>query len=384
MSNANDYEELKTWDDLKCDMNILRGIYSIGFENPSPIQKKAIIPMNSGNDIIAQAQSGTGKTGCFSICSLMSVDVSLKSTQVLIISPTHELTSQTKSVIDKIGTFMDGLKTKMLIGGTSIDSDIQYFNRNKPHIILGCPGRLLDMLKRNKIKTNHLKLLVIDEADELLSNDFKSQIYNIFQYMNDNIQVSLFSATMPEDLVDITQKFMRNPVEILVKSEQLTLEGIKQYYIALDRDDDKYSTLKDIYNMLSINQCIIYCNSVNRVQDLYEAMINENFPVCRIHSKMSKEERNVNYNGFKLGEQRVLISSNVTARGIDIQQVSVVINFDVPNDIYTYLHRIGRSGRWGRKGTGINFVTKRDLSKLKNIEEYYSTNIQEFPANVVL
>lgn len=374
--------DINSWDDLDCDMNLLRGIHSIGFENPSPIQKKAILPMNTGRDIIGQAQSGTGKTGCFSIGTLMRLDVEQNTTQVIILSPTHELTQQTKMVIDKIGSYMNGLKTKSLIGGVSVDNDVKYLKNNKPHILLGCPGRINDMLKRRRIDTDSLKLLVIDEADELLSNDFKSQIYNIFQYMPDNIQVALFSATLPKDLINITNKFMRNPIEILVKSEQLTLDGIKQYYIALDCDNDKYSTLKDLYNMLTINQCIIYCNSVSRVQELYEAMDNEKFPVCRIHSKMSKEERKKNYEDFKLGTQRVLISSNVTARGVDIQQVSVVINFDIPNDVYTYLHRIGRSGRWGRKGTGINFVTKRDLTKMKNIEQYYSTEIQEMPSNV--
>ena len=373
---------IDSWEDLDCDINLLRGIHSIGFEKPSPIQKKAILPMNSGRDIIAQAQSGTGKTGCFSIGTLMRIDVTKETTQAIILSPTHELTYQTKNVIDSIGSFMKNLTTKSLIGGVSLDNDIKYFKYNTPHIVLGCPGRIHDMLKRRRIDIQNVKLLVIDEADELLSNDFKSQIYNIFQHMPNDIQVALFSATLPTDLVNITSKFMRNPVEILVKSEQLTLEGIKQYYIALDKDDDKYFTLKDIYNMLTINQCIIYCNSVNRVENLYEAMTRENFPVCRIHSKMSKEERKENYDSFKLGSQRVLISSDITARGVDIQQVSVVINFDIPNDVHIYLHRIGRSGRWGRKGTGINFVTKRDVTKLQAIEEYYSTEIMEMPINV--
>ena len=374
--------EINSWDDLDLNPKLLRGIFAYGFEKPSPIQKKAILPMNSGRDIIAQAQSGTGKTGCFSIGTLMRIDVTKETTQAIILSPTHELTYQTKNVIDSIGSFMKNLTTKSLIGGVSLDNDIKYFKYNTPHIVLGCPGRIHDMLKRRRIDIQNVKLLVIDEADELLSNDFKSQIYNIFQHMPNDIQVALFSATLPTDLVNITSKFMRNPVEILVKSEQLTLEGIKQYYIALDKDDDKYFTLKDIYNMLTINQCIIYCNSVNRVENLYEAMTRENFPVCRIHSKMSKEERKENYDSFKLGSQRVLISSDITARGVDIQQVSVVINFDIPNDVHIYLHRIGRSGRWGRKGTGINFVTKRDVTKLQAIEEYYSTEIMEMPINV--
>ena len=174
---------------------------------------------------------------------------------------------------------------------------------------------------------------------------------------------------------------MRDPVKILVKAEQLTLEGISQFYVAMDNDDQKYETLKDIYGMISMSQCIIYCNSVKRVNDLYEAMMSDNFPVCQIHSSMDKDERNKSYQEFKSGRQRVLISSNVTARGIDIQQVSTVINFDVPNCIHTYLHRIGRSGRWGRKGVGINFMTQRDARKVKEIEEYYHTKINELTEN---
>lgn len=199
--------------------------------------------------------------------------------------------------------------------------------------------------------------------------------------MPNNIQVALFSATMPPELTTLTQKFMRSPVEIFVKAEQLTLEGINQYYVALENDSQKYDTLKDIYGTISISQCIIYCNSTKRVSDLYEAMMLDNFPVCQIHSGMDKNERTNNYNNFKNGKFRVLISSNVTARGIDIQQVSTVINFDVPRCVHTYLHRIGRSGRWGRKGVGINFVTQRDMQSLKDIEAYYGTHINELTEN---
>jgi superfamily II DNA/RNA helicase len=174
---------------------------------------------------------------------------------------------------------------------------------------------------------------------------------------------------------------MRDPVKILVKAEQLTLEGISQFYVAMENDEQKYETLKDIYGMISMSQCIIYCNSVKRVNDLYEAMQTDNFPVCQIHSSMDKDERNKSYQEFKSGKQRVLISSNVTARGIDVQQVSTVINFDVPSCVHTYLHRIGRSGRWGRKGVGINFMTQRDTRKVKEIEEYYHTKINELTEN---
>ena len=199
--------------------------------------------------------------------------------------------------------------------------------------------------------------------------------------MPSTVQVALFSATMPAELSSLTEKFMRNPIKILVKADQLTLEGIRQYYVALDNDDNKYETLKDIYGAISVSQSIIYCNSVKRVTDLYQAMNSDNFPVCQIHSNMDKDERLRNYEDFRSGKHRVLISSNVTARGIDVQQVSTVINFDVPNCVHTYLHRIGRSGRWGRKGVGINFVSQRDMRLLKDIEQHYHTTIKELTEN---
>ena len=373
--------EINQWDDLNCKSNLLRGIYAYGFESPSPIQKKAISPLFNKKDIIAQAQSGTGKTGCFAIGTLQLIDTEKHVTQTLIISPTRELSIQTKDVIDSIGNMMTGLKTQLLIGGTSIEDDVDSLNSNTPHVIIGCPGRIHDMLRRKKLKTENLGLIVLDEADEMLSSGFKEQIYNIFQYLPKDIQVALFSATMPVELNSLTDKFMRDPVKILVKTEALTLEGIEQHYIALDCDEQKYDTLKDLYGILSMSQCIIYCNSVKRVQDLYDAMMADDFPVCQIHSNMDNAERKKSYTDFKSGVNRVLISSNVTARGIDVQQVSTVINFDVPNCIHTYLHRIGRSGRWGRKGVGINFVTRRDSRKIKEIEQHYSTEITELPAS---
>ena len=372
-----DLKEISSWEDLDAKVSLLRGIYSFGFEQPSPIQKKAIVPMFEKHDIIAQAQSGTGKTGCFTIGALQLIDVEKKSPQAIILSPTRELAMQTKYVLDHIGSQMKGLKTQLLIGGTSLDDDMKNLTTNPPHIIVGCTGRVHDMIKRRKLHTRDLVLLVLDEADEMLSAGFKEQVYNIFQFMPGSIQVALFSATMPPELSTLTSKFMRNPVNILVNADKLSLEGIKQYYVALESDHDKYETLKDIYSTISVNQCIIYCNNVKRVHHLYEAMNQDNFPVCQIHSSMDKLERSQNYTDFKSGKYRVLISSDVTSRGIDIQQVSTVINFDIPHNVHTYLHRIGRSGRWGRKGVAINFVTQRDMIDLKNIESHYKINIGE-------
>lgn len=381
MSLENETNTIKSWDDLNLKNNLLRGIYSYGFENPSPIQQKAIYPIIENKDIIAQSQSGTGKTGCFTIASLQKINENLKKTQILIISPTRELSQQIITVLNNLAIYMKDLTTQLLVGGVSTDYDIEKYRNNTPQIAVGCPGRIFDMLKRNIIKTNDLKLLVLDEADEMLSTGFKEQIYNILNYLSNDIQIALFSATIPNDLFHLTQKIMRNPVNIIVKTEMLTLEGIKQYYVNLNNDNEKYSTLKDLFETFSVSQCIIYCNSVKRVQDLYDAMRGDGYPVCQIHSSLDKNERLKNYKEFKEGNQRVLISSNVTARGIDVQQVSTVINFDIPKSKETYLHRIGRSGRWGRKGVAINFITRRDINLLKDIESFYSTEISELPNN---
>jgi len=374
--------EATTWDDLELNPLLLRGIFSYGFEKPSPIQQKAIKPLMVGRDIIAQAQSGTGKTATFTIGALSNVDVKKNETQVLVLSPTKELTIQTTNVFESIGSMLEGLRVQSLYGGSIVEDYSSFSSNTAAHVICGCPGRVFDMMRRDKISSKTIKLIVLDEADEMLSAGFKEQVYNIFQYLNNNIQVALFSATLPDSVSPIINKIMRDPVRISVKREMLTLEGIKQFFVAVDDDRQKYATLKKLFTFLSVSQCIIYCNSVRRVQDLYDAMKDDDFPVCRIHSNMDKVEREQSFNDFRSGTSRVLISSNVTARGIDIQQVSVVINFDVPKCVNNYLHRIGRSGRWGRKGTGINFVTRRDIYKIREIEGHYSTQISEMPADL--
>ena len=379
-----DYPTLSGWDDIEDgDMNVLRGIYSYGFEKPSPIQQKAIPPMIDRRDMIAQAQSGTGKTGTFTVGTLNIIDTSKKTTQAIVMAPTRELAMQISNVFKNIGTFLDNYKVQLLVGGNSVDEDIKKLKDKDgpPHVVVGTPGRIHDMIRRNHVNVKNIRVLTLDEADEMLSTGFKDQVYNIFQYMPKNIQLCLYSATVPNEIAELSKKFMRDPVRILVKSEMLTLEGISQFHINIEDDQGKYLTLKDLYESLSVSQCIIYCNSVKRVQDLYQALLEDGFPVAAIHSSMDKQERTESYKDFKSGKSRVLVSSNVTARGIDVQQVSIVINFDVPKCVHTYLHRIGRSGRWGRKGIGINFVTKRDFRYIKAIEQHYSTQITELPSN---
>jgi len=374
--------EIQTWEDLEINPKLLRGIFAYGFEKPSPIQQKAIKPLIDKRDIVAQAQSGTGKTATFTIGALANVDINENNTQVLVLSPTKELTIQTAKVFEGLSCMMEGLRVQTLYGGSNVEEFSSFSSRNTPHVICGCPGRVFDMMRRDKIYSKKIRLVILDEADEMLSSGFKEQVYNIFQYFSNDIQVALFSATLPDGINSIINKIMRDPVRITVKRDMLTLEGIKQFYIAVDDDRQKYNTLKTLFSFLSVSQCIIYSNSIKRVQDLYEAMREDEFPVCRIHSNMEKNERESAFNDFKNGKSRVLISSNVTSRGIDIQQVSIVINFDLPKCVNNYLHRIGRSGRWGRKGVGINFITRRDVNKLKEIERRYSTQIEEMPVEL--
>ena len=365
------------WCDYNLQEDLLRGIYNYGFEEPSEIQKKAIAPIISGKDLIAQAQSGTGKTATFLIGSLQLLDLE-KGTQVLILAPTHELSKQISTVCSSLGCKMRNLCIKTLIGGTSVADDVREMQKSLPHIIIGSPGRVYDLLQRNVINAKSLRLVVMDEADELLSSGFRDTIYDIFQYFNDTIQVALFSATLPENILQLSRKFMRDPLSIIVKPDELQVEGISQYYILLSSDYEKFEMVKKLFSTLVVSQCIIYANSVNRVIDLYNNMKNESFPVSCIHSSMSKTERDQSFSDFRRGASRMLISSNITARGIDIQQVGMVINYDICSDVHTYLHRVGRSGRHGRKGIAINLTTKYDVEVLKSIEKYYKVIINEF------
>ncbi len=384
----NERYEISSWEDEKLNLKdeLLRGIYSYGFEQPSSIQKKAIFPFvygkngNGKQDIIAQAQSGTGKTGTFVVGSLQILDETKNTQQVLILAPTHELARQIKSVVDSLGNYMK-INSLLLVGGVSIEQNKKMLNEINPQVIVGTPGRVQDMIRRGYLETKNIKLLVLDEADEMLSTGFKEQMAKILMQMPEKIQIGLFSATLSDELLEISKTFMENPIKILVKNNELTLQGIAQYFVNLNDDSEKYDTLKDIFATLTISQSIIYCNSTRRVDDLEEAMLEDNFPVKKIHGKMSSEDRKRTNKEFKSGSCRVLITSDLFARGIDVQQVSMVINFDIPRSEHTYLHRIGRSGRWGRKGIAINFQTKYDTQKLKRFEEYYNTQIQEMPAN---
>jgi len=374
-----DLETFEEWSELPIPEELLRGIYAYGFEKPSPIQRKSILSVINGRDILAQASSGTGKTGSFVISALSKINTSLNELQVLIVSPTRELTKQIYGVIEGLSVMMPNLKKYFIIGGTSIEDDAKYFNNNTPHILVACPGRLYDFVLRKYVKLNTVKLIIMDETDEMVSFGFKDQMYNIFKEFNTKIQVALFSATYSPYNNKILETILKNPVKIIVKAEALTLEGISQFYIAIENDKQKYLVIKDLFSSISVSQTIIFCNSVERVIELHKALKEDDFPVCCVHSNLEKRDRDEAFSEFKSGKYRVMVSSNITARGIDLQQISVVINFDLPKCKHTFLHRIGRTSRFGRKGMAINLITKRDVPKLKEFEEYYSTEIKELP-----
>ena len=374
-------ERCDSFDNMGLKEDLLRGIYGYGFERPSMIQQKAIVPLIKGKDLIAQAQSGTGKTATFTIGVLQQLDYTQATAQALILAPTRELAQQIQKVVTMLGDYL-GVKCHACIGGTRIRSDIQIL-QGGAQVIVGTPGRVLDMIDRRALKPDTIKAFVLDEADEMLSKGFKDQIYNIFQTLPHNVQVGLFSATMDADTLEITRRFMNNPVRILVKQEELTLEGIRQFFINVEKEEWKLDTLCDLYDTLNITQAVIFCNTRKRVTWLTDQLKARDFTVSSTHGLIDQKERDVILNEFRTGSSRILITTDLMARGIDVHQVSLVINYDIPKQNFDkYIHRIGRSGRFGRKGVAINFVTNEDFHILKEIERFYNTQIEEMPAHV--
>lgn len=369
-----------SFEELNIKENVLRGVYAHGFEKPSAIQTQSIPIIISGKDIIAQAQSGTGKTGAFSIGTLCNIDESKKSIQSMIIVPTRELADQVYKVIKDMSEYTE-ITILKVIGGTNVSMCREEL-RNNPQIIIGTPGRILDMIQRRDLPTADIKSLIFDEADEILSHGFKECIHDIIQSVTKETQICLFSATLPDEILELTGKFMNEPERVLVKKEQLTLEGIQQFYINIKHNDWKYDVITDLYDTINVGQCIIYMNSKNKIFEIYDRLTKDNFPVGYITGDRSVQERNNVMDEFRAGTLRILLSSDLLSRGIDIQQLSLVINFDLPREKETYIHRIGRSGRYGRKGVAINLINDKEITYMKHIEEFYDTKINEMPQNI--
>jgi translation initiation factor 4A len=373
-------EAIELFEDMNLREELLRGIFSYGFEKPSFMQQKGIRPIILGRDTIAQAQSGAGKTATFVISVLQLIDSSINRYQALILVPNRSLAQQIHRVASQLGVFM-GISYHACIGGTVIREDIRSLERGV-HVVVGTPGRVFDMMSRKHLQTDYFRLFILDEADVMLSRGFKDQIKEILAMLRGTVQRAMFSTPMTNKILRITQEFMRDPIRILVKNEELTLEGIKQYYIAIEREDWKIDTLCDLYKNLDFQQAIIYANTRRKVEQLTTSMTEKDFVVSAMHGKMEEGERELIMKEFRSGSTRVLITTNLLPRGIDVQQVSLVINFDMPTNYKNYSHRIHRTGCFGLKGVVISFVTEQDARVLKNLEQHYNAVMEKLPDDV--
>jgi ATP-dependent RNA helicase len=369
-----------TFDSMGLKEELLRGVYYYGFDKPSAVQQRAIVPIVKGRDVIVQSQSGTGKTAVFSLGALQILDLGVREPQVLVLSPTRELAEQSQRVALALGSFMN-VQVHACIGGKSIQEDERRLEHGI-HMVSGTPGRVFQMIQERHLRTRSVKMLILDEADEMLNKGFKEQVYDIYRYLPYATQCVVVSATLPQEILEMTTKFMNDPIKILVKRDELTLEGIKQFFVAVEKEEWKFDTLCDLYDTLTITQAVIFCNTRKKVEWLTQKMRDANFTVVCMHGDMKQKERDSIMSEFRAGNARVLIATDIWGRGLDVQQVSLVINYDLPNNRELYIHRIGRSGRFGRKGVAINFVKNEDVRILRDIEQYYSTQIDEMPMNV--
>lgn len=377
-------DELKAYESfdlMGLDDNLVRGIYAYGFETPSKIQQRAIVPMSKHTDILAQSQSGTGKTGAFTIGSVSVIDTKLKAPQVLVICPTRELAQQTERVARAIGAHID-LKVLSATGGNQIRSDVSALKAGAQFIV-GTPGRIYDLIRRGDMSIEHVKYVVLDEADQMLEDLFAEQIKAILDNkFPSSTRLALFSATMPQNVLEVAENYLNNPVRILLPPDEVTLDGIKQYFVSLEREDWKLPVLLDLYQQIAVNQALIYVNKRQKAEWLAKQLAAQGFTLEYIHGEMDVAQRKKRMEDFRSGVVRVLISTDLLARGIDVQQVSMVINYEMPIQRENYVHRIGRSGRYGKKGVAINLVCGDEINAMKEIETHYSTSILELPEDL--
>eukprot|EP00911_Craspedida_sp_UC1_P002134 UC1_evm1s1641 len=364
------------FEDFYLKRELLMGIFEKGFEKPSPVQEESIPVALTGRDILARAKNGTGKTGAFLIPTLQLIDTKQNHTQGVVIVPTRELALQTAQIAKEFGKHMN-LEVVTTTGGTSLRDDIIRFE-DTVHLVVATPGRLLDLMERGIAKMDQCRIFVMDEADKLLSMDFRGLLDNVLGMLPENRQVMLFSATFPVTVKDFKDRHMTNPYEINLM-ESLTLKGVTQYY-AFVEERQKLHCLNTLFSKLQINQSIIFCASATRVELLAKKITQLGYSCFYIHSKMQQSHRNRVFSDFRKGATRHLVCTDLFTRGIDIQAVNVVINFDFPDKAETYLHRIGRSGRWGHLGIAINLITGENRFSLYRIEQELGTTIQPIPA----
>lgn len=356
----------------------MKGIHGAGFERPSPIQEETIPVALTSRDILARAKNGTGKTAAFLIPTLEKIDAKNPKTQALILVPTRELALQTSQVCKTLGKFL-GINVMVTTGGTGLKDDIIRLNE-AVHIMVGTPGRIADLARKEVLDLKECVTVVMDEADKLLSPEFTPTIEELLNFLSNDRQVMLFSATFPIIVKSFKDKHMRNPYEINLMDE-LTLRGITQYYCFVE-EKQKVHCLNTLFSKLQINQSIIFCNSTNRVELLAKKITELGYSCFYSHAKMMQQNRNRVFHDFRNGVCRNLVCSDLLTRGIDIQAVNVVINFDFPKNAETYLHRIGRSGRYGHLGIAINLINWDDRFNLYKIEQELGTEIEAIPQSI--
>ncbi|KAI8775496.1 ATP-dependent RNA helicase cgh-1 [Biomphalaria glabrata] len=366
------------FEDFCLKRDLLMGIFEKGWEKPSPIQEASIPIALTGRDILARAKNGTGKTGAYAIPCLEKVDASKDLVQALIIVPTRELALQTSQICIELSKHI-GCRCMVTTGGTNLKDDI--LRLTEPvHVIIATPGRILDLMNKNLVKIQNCGTLILDEADKLLSQDFKGMLDSIIGHLPKDRQIMLYSATFPLTVEAFMRKHLKNPYEINLM-EELTLKGVTQYY-AFVQEKQKVHCLNTLFSKLQINQSIIFCNSTQRVELLAKKITELGYSCYYIHAKMNQQHRNRVFHDFRKGLCRNLVCSDLFTRGIDIQAVNVVINFDFPKHSETYLHRIGRSGRYGHLGVAINLITYDDRFALHKIEQELGTEIKPIPKTI--
>jgi len=366
------------FEDYFLKRELLMGIFEKGFERPSPVQERSIPIILQNRNVLARAKNGTGKTAAFIIPCLEKTDTAVNAIQVLILVPTRELALQTSSVVRELGKHL-GVECMVSTGGTSLKDDIMRLY-STVHILVGTPGRILDLASKGVANLNNCRIVIMDEADKLLSAEFQPLLEQLLNQTAPNRQICLFSATFPQQLRDFKDKFIPNPYEINLMDD-LTLKGITQYY-AFVKERQKVHCLNTLFSKLDINQSVIFCNSVNRVELLAKKITELGYSCFYIHAKMQQAHRNRVFHEFRQGATRHLVSSDLFTRGIDVQSVNVVINFDFPKTAETYLHRIGRAGRFGHLGLAVNLITFDDRHNLYRIEQELSTEIRPIPATI--
>ena len=365
------------WSDFGLKKEIMMGVVGKGFSAPSPIQEEVIPTIKNGQSVIARAKNGTGKTAAFLIPLLDSIESSRNSVQGLVLVPTRELALQISSIIIEIAKYSK-INCMVSTGGTNLRDDIMRL-RSPVHIVVGTPGRVLDMARKYILKLDQCKTLVLDEADKLISNDFQLIIEHIMSFLPKKPQVLLFSATFPQTVANFLR--LVPDIQKVNMMKDLTLVGVTQYYAYLE-EKEKVACLNVLFSKLKINQIIIFCNSALRVELLAKKIFQMNFSCYFIHAKMDQKERNKVFHNFRKGASRCLVSSDLFTRGIDVPTINVVINFDFPTTAETYLHRVGRSGRFGHLGLALNFITDKDKEDLIRIEQELGTEIRPIPENI--